>query len=725
MTSANLSLADRFSNHKKYISRTLWSSYIGFVIMAVYYVLGVMLILTRALNYGRMYNQAPEVLRREKYVAVTSILGFEQLGWIIVVALAIVFAFQGFNYLFDQKKIDFYLSQPTTRAERLTRNYINAITTFAAMYIITNGIALIIAAFFGAVNKVVLLTALIETARIIVLFFAVYSITVLAIMLTGSFPIALLVLAFFLAISVLFGGELIGYKNIFYDTYAARESVMIGSPIYDRYVLTFQMRSLRSQDWFNTSLESITKCFGYFKNKDIDTFIVGIIAFIFVIVFSKFRRAEHAGKTIVYRPFRWFLKIVLCIVIGLGAGVVLYVMYDFAWSTSVYVIMFIVMIISGLFSGCILEAILDGNIRSILKGMPQTILALAITSLIFVIFKGDLLGYDSFVPERTKIESCAILESGYDYQLYTNGENTYGNDSEENMKITDTDTFCEVVRIGMQTKKEEAKSSRTGKYKNLGNDTTVLFRMKNGKKIYRSITIPYDIDSALFSKLIDSKEYKEGCFSVFFDDKMRAYDMANRKTTSMQYMSVSGNRITTDLSYAELSDAYRKDIEKYFSYEMVGKSIPIGRIEYSNSSNDGYASCDFDVFECYENTIALLKKYGIFTEDKLDVQNNVASVSVTNYYPGVDSEKEDIDISNTSVEEKTVTYTDRDKIVQILENARCREFYNKWYNDTDYLNSQYSISVETKSAVDSYGSRTVFYSFEVGKVPDFVYSDTN
>ena len=162
MTSRSLSFSEKMGNHKKYITRNLWTSVIGLLLMAAYYILGVIMLISRCVNYAMLYNQSAEVLYHYKCNAVGRILGFEQFGFLITIFVAIAFAFQGFSYVFDQKQLDFYMSQPTTRAQRLWNGYFKAFTTYLAMYVLIEAIALIIAAAMGGVNKVVIVTALAE-----------------------------------------------------------------------------------------------------------------------------------------------------------------------------------------------------------------------------------------------------------------------------------------------------------------------------------------------------------------------------------------------------------------------------------------------------------------------------------------------------------------------------------------------------------------------------------
>lgn len=732
MTSANLSLSNRLSNHKKYITRTLWTSIIGYLLMALYYILGTVVMVSRSINYGRIYHQTSEVMHHEMINAVTKILGFEQLGWVLVMAMAIAFAFQGFSYVFEQKKLDFYMSQPTTRAQRIRKNYVNAITTFLFMYISINAIALIIAAIMGAMNSVILVTALIETIRMVVLFFTMYNITVLAILLCGSMPISMLVLAFFMIVSSIYAYLIQAFKSAFYATYAYMDSEhVLAAPLFAKATCTRVLVDLsRGTNWYNTSVKSVFEALSYVKEYEVDIFITGLVAFVFVIIFSKFRKAEHAGKAIVYRPFRWVLKIVICILAGLGCGSLFYSMNDYVWNNGpkFYAFMVAVMLIGTVLCGCIIEAILDGNIKSFIKGKAQTVMALAVVALIFVIFKGDLLGYDSYIPDKNKVESCALLGSDYSVQLYVDGDFSQGDDcAEDYMFITDIDSFNQLTKLGMATQKQFAEGNREGRYTDLGWPETALYRLKSGKMVYRQICIPYDMDEKILSSIVDSDEYKNGHFIYFHDEQFRDYDVQHGQTRVVQYTSAGETQVNSGIPYAEISDAYRKDVLEHYSFEMARDTRPIGEIQYDNNTYSGYASCSFSIFENYSNTIALLKEYGINTDIELDL-DHIESIEVTNFYPGhnmenmSDEEIEDMYLEN--IESKSFYYTDKVQIGLIMESVCCTDYANRWYRALNEENNQFSVVVNARSSTNPGSFYTVYYSFKAGKVPDFVYSDT-
>ena len=131
------------------------------------------------------------------------------------------------------------------------------------------------------------------------------------------------------------------------------------------------------------------------------------------------------------------------------------------------------------------------------------------------------------------------------------------------------------------------------------------------------------------------------------------------------------------------------------------------------------------VYDSYENTIALLKKYGIYSESNLDVEC-IQTVHVTNYYPGVDTDDYSMDeLNNMNLESVSADYTDKDQIKELLESADGSEFYGQWYDYSGRYDNQYGMEVILSTPRDRYGSTSVYYNFKLGKVPEFVKKDTN
>lgn len=728
MTSANLSFSDKVKNQKKYVTGTLWTSLVAFPFVFAYFVLGVIMMISRSINYYRLYNQTDAVLAMEKCRAVSRIMGLDSITFMLVMLIAVVFAFQGFSYLFSQSRIDFYLSQPTTRVQRIKKTYVSAFLTYLTMFGISELIALIIAACMGAINEQVLVSVLVEFVRNIVLYFAVYNVTVVAIMLCGTYVSAILVTGLFAFASIVIAVELDFFKSLFYATYSYSSKMNVYlSPVFDRFSSLFAFNSRFGGLSSNKMIENMSILQDRILSNlrfEIDTLLVAVIAFILVLLISSKRKAEMAGKSIAFRPFRWFVKVTICVIVGLGAAYLVYIMYENVWNKKLCMLMCFIMILGTILAGCIFEVIIDTNIRRFFKGIPQTIMAIAIVLLIFVIFKGDLLGYDSYIPNPEKVESCAIIDYYGEFNVWSNEDNDFVESEVNHMYITNVNDFIQIAKLGMDNSREAARNGEDRHSYAEGYDVTILYRMKNGKNIYRSVVLPFDVDPELMDKILSSEEYLKGRFDVFFDDELRFSDSTNSKNRIVRYNTINETLITTDLPYEELSDALREDILNGFSYSYMRDHRPIASIEYSNDGTY-YVDANIPVYENYEKTIALMKKYGIYSDPELDV-SEITSIEVTNYYPGYDLSVTDIDDVPSDLDSLSAKYTDPDQIKEICEKAYFRDFLSYW---TDYRNlcGQYTVIVSRNGETPSsnYGSYGQYMYFDYGNVPEFVVKDTN
>ncbi len=717
MTSVNLSLGDRFKNHKTYINRTLWTSYVALPMLAAYFIMGVIMTISRSVNYATIYDQSAEVLTREKIAGVSRILGLPQFGWMLVIGIAIMFALQGFYYVFNSSQIDFYLSQPTTRTQRIRKNYLNAMSTFLVMYVFSEVVALIIAAAMGAVNRYVILSALAETIRALNLFFAFYNITVLAVMLSGTLPIAILLTMGMSFVSMIIVAELDLFKGIFFATYSDIKPFNVHlSPLFDRVAAMNEMTSRNNFYQAVSSFDGFGKCLKLIVPREIDTLIVGIIAFVAVLIISHLRQSEWAGKSIPLRPFRWFVKVIACALVGIGSGYFVYLIYIGVWNKKLYPIMCAIMIVATIFAGCVMEVILEGNIRRFFKGMAQTIVAACLVLLTFIIYRGDLLGFDSYVPDPSKVASCAIIGGNRSFNSYTDTYYSYGTGSD--MVLNNVEDVCKIARTGMKLQKELRDSD--GRSSTGGYFMTVLYRMKNGRKIYRYIVVPYDSFDEEMERIVSSEEFKRGYFDIFSDDRVREADKATKSHT-LRYVSMNSSSDTRNFDYEKVSDAYRKDLLENYTFSYIKESVPIGSIEYENNGTEDYIFGSLDVYDSFTNTIALLQEYGIYQEGTLKA-SDIKEIRVTNYFVGYDlEENSDADINYDSTKTSSVSYTDEESIEKIIEVSISNSYHNPWFN-YDTTNEQFGIEVYLKGNSSSYCDQ--YYSFIRGKVPDFVKADT-
>ena len=81
-----------------------------------------------------------------------------------------------------------------------------------------------------------------------------------------------------------------------------------------------------------------------------------------------------------------------------------------------------------------------------------------------------------------------------------------------------------------------------------------IYRLKNGRKVYRSFTVPYDIDPEYMDAVIGSDQYKESFFGL---DKEGEY-VANAGDVTATYDNGHGNLATDEFNYDDFKAAYEE-----------------------------------------------------------------------------------------------------------------------------------------------------------------------
>ena len=133
--------------------------------------------------------------------------------------------------------------------------------------------------------------------------------SVLAIFLSGTLPIALIVLMIFLALPAAVILELEYYKGIFFSSYYSPDNIVIfASPIFDRFLPMDKVHAMESFDYYNFNMQGLTGAMEYTLFGFIDSLVTALVSFILVCVCSRYRKAEHAGNTICFKGYEYSVQ---------------------------------------------------------------------------------------------------------------------------------------------------------------------------------------------------------------------------------------------------------------------------------------------------------------------------------------------------------------------------------------------------------------------------------
>jgi ABC-2 type transport system permease protein len=170
-------------------------------------------------------------------------------------------------------------------------------------------------------------------------------------------------------------------------------------------------------------------------------------------------------------------------------------------------------------SHILVQSVFYYDIRKCLKGKLSMLACVAVTAGFVLIMRYDVFGYDTYLPKEKKIESVGIEVNNLDgYRgayIYTleGGKRV---SEVEDMKLTDisaiypylesliadNEAFCEYIND--DSKSTSATMGDVERYSSV----RVVYRLKNGKEVYRSY-MAKGMREDLFRPVFESGEFNE------------------------------------------------------------------------------------------------------------------------------------------------------------------------------------------------------------------------
>ncbi|WP_130836709.1 DUF6449 domain-containing protein [Lachnoclostridium sp. Marseille-P6806] len=741
-SSANLIRHGGSVTQREITRRRVWPAALSALFYLIYNVAGVVMVLTRTRTFAQMYSYSETQIREEMEGSVSRLLGLRQQGYLFVILLAVVLAIQGFSWLDSRQKIDFYESQPISRRTRFRALFVNSFLIFAVPYLVTLVIGIAIASAMGAMEGSILLEIAYVSLRLMILFLAVYAIAVLATILTGHVIVAVIAAAVLLFYELALCFVLRQYMSAFFATYYYNRSALLPklSPIFNylRIVNTsssFLRTPVMDAGFYYGSYSgalTMGELHRYLK-AGIPGDIVSVLIFLAVVGLAYLcyrRRGNEAAGTAV--PFAWVritAKLAVSVLGALMTGLMVLVVFEASRSREVMIILVASMLFAAAVICCVMQIIYEFNFRAVFHSAWMIAAAGMLTVAVFCVFRYDLVCYDSFLPDPDKVGSAAFMPQEYASAYFDeDGSPVYDTDRyfSDNMFLTDVTAVEAVARIA-QEYTVEMKAAAPGTESEGGYPAVILYRMKDGRKIYRSVTVPLTIDEGLMNAVVGSREFRTAYFSCYGDDAM----MEKTKAGTMVYSNGHGNVSAKDTDYPEFREAYQRDLE-HFDYTVARDTEIVGTLSLNRTpgavtdrSYGGYYTETFPIYESFSHSVAWLKKAGLWIETELNAED-VISIAVTNYHSEVYED------NPSYVGEPTVSkiYTDTGKIRQLLKVIKAPGSFSRYWKGEDQADYDYDVQVtidpeKNRNSNSAYINNNVYsYQFMANEVPSFVEKDT-
>ena len=606
---------------------------------------------------------------------------FLQVGsasFIIVWIYAIFFGIQGFAFLFDSKKVDFYLSQPIKRGRRFVTIYMSGIINY--LMIMGGGmvLGLIVAALRGGFYPALIPGAIAEYINLLIQFVAMYSITILATILCGTLFASFCSVAFFWLAEIVVRALIYALSVTYLATYpdisrfdGAVNGVMgfgITSPILN-YVHALNAGATLD----NFVIGEVGARILTFIPMFIINLIIGIVAAGLAYYAFEKRRAEYAGRSVAFPFMENVYKCVTAWIGGMGLGLLVIEIFENATEAPVSA-SGIFAICVGVFTVCVVaEGIFALNVRKIFRRAWQMPVVAVICVLFIVGFYYDWAGFDSFAPKADELSSITMTPSN-DYVTLDNYRVSMDGDSSGNTYYMTRDymfnnTSIDDVEAGLAVAIEGQKYARYYKYgeyrgyksdvqygearsdsSEYGEAMQVQYTLKSGKKVYREVILPKSIDSELMDRVLSQDSYAEGITGSATINTILSRRTGGVTLYMDRYLSDT-DEIGSLKNAREFAELYVKDVDEHYSYTMLQNERPVCTVSmYFDNGGDGDSSLYFPVFPSYQGTVDYIESLGYdlsdeaFYDELVAIGNKMADINISDpdpYYGVEDAEYDD------------------------------------------------------------------------------------
>jgi len=633
---------------------------------------------------------------------------------IVTVVGAVICAVNGFAFLHNRSKTDYWHSLPVRRETLFLVKYINGLLIYLFAYALNLILTLLLMGADGLMTPARLsdayMTMLIHSSAYLLF----YAAALAAVFLTGHTIVALIGIA------------------VFYF-YGACVCWLTASLMSEFFVTLYT--SYLWDDPFGPAWGS--PIMAYVRLVENPSLLFGVIAgglLISALALFLYRRrpSEAAGTAMAFGWTRPLFKLLLSVPIALAGG-----LFFLSVSSSDNIAWFFFGIVLFWFAASVIAEIIYAlDFRRGLDHKATSLAFLAVAICIGTIFRMDLFGYDTWMPDREKVSSIALnissLDSGisyyelvdregYDPIVYTSASNY----RLKNMKLTgeNLDLAYLLAEDGARIAGEHRLYSGSQLQAMYDNHPVLYFDVKysldNGKEVYRTykIYMTWDTVDSTYRDAIEtiyaSEEYKLGAYPMLSDN-----EEATRFNSIKLYNDFRPEQMASlnEKQQKDLLEAFRKDLMN-MSLKDTAAQLSYGRLVFWFGTNEyNFRNGEYPIYDSYTNTIALLEEYGL-ERAALPTADEILQIGVYGEGPYAYGYKEQATVEALN----ELTYTDKAQKEALL-SALCSTDGNASFYYLYSAEPMIRISLYIDNMYGETEYRGSYYLLP-DKIPEFVKKD--
>ena len=595
--------------------------------------------------------------------------------YIFLLTAAVLAGVSGYMYLERQDQADFFMSFAVRREKYFFAPYLSGWLIPVIPYVVSMLLAVFaVCGLRGALNGALIAAAFRAMGLNILGFTAIYSVIVLAMVLTGRMLIGVLLSVFFLFYGTCATLLTSLLKDCFFDTWYD-VSRGIGATVWSPVTAMY---------WFEASpLKGILI--------ELAWAVPALAAAVFI--YMK-RPAETAENAFTFPKTAPLLKTIISVPVGLAGGLLVWAIADngnrAAWFIAGSLIA--AFIING-----VIEFIIAPDIKNIARHWISGAVVLAGTLGIAMIFAYDLTGYDRWYPEKSEVRAMSVSE---EFTASAFGEfaglhyfGTYGSKSLEEVLLEQSlaENFDGIYEMAGSA--VAAQDGADGRFTTLA----FLYEMKNGRKVYRYYAVPDGAIRSAMQKMGSEPEFRRLSypFGLIDPDRFNAVTVEGWRAPGDYGQSVDLTReecrelfeaLKADSLKMNLLDAWEAEpllsIAPYFSYNDYEEYA----VMHEGSSLGDIVNCIY-VYENYDNTLAFLEKKGLLTGD------GGRTDRITSCWCWLETDEDSLKISG-STDRNTAYIADEESIEKLLGSVRRVKGPRNYGTGNMYMNITFELTTD-------------------------------
>lgn len=602
-----------------------------------------------------------------------------------VMSIGFLIASYQFSYLHSRKKVDFFHSFPVRKEKIYMLHAGSAYLDFAVPFtaVIAVSIMLGLARGLATWEAIEIYTAIWLFYQ--VAFLVSYSVTAVAMLLTGREFVGVIGAFVLLFLPVTISALVEWYQSEFFLTYSGvyrtKDWLLYLSPGCTPWqVRSMFLTSVGKGDFFSVKLMLLVLAAIAFAA---GFFLVGY-------VLMKKRPSEAAGSSMAFSIPARVILVVLSIIGALYTGLFVYSIagyYNALWLFA-----------GGLFGGFVLyifiQFIYTIDFRKVLQHKWQLVLVEVTVCLVMALFCFDWIGYDSYIPVKGDLYSVAIsIPDDYHYQSYYIDE-TYVDGQEyrlEHMNLLVTD---ELYQMLAETAEYNGAVTKDHPWEEGVRTIQVRYKLKNGRIRDRSYYMNIESYRDVFISLYDQAEFKDNLLPMYGLFTQDSHYKIHLKYENEE-MLLFGNDQKKAYEFIEVLKA---DFEQRKGSTFV-EEVPIASIKVNCEKLK--QTYELLVYPSSTRVISYLEESGYPLESRMTAEN-ILKIEIQDdrifdkkdFAEGEEVILEGVFVENlvtpetewNDTDSKTTVYTEKEKIEQILPALIDYSYESLWVKTCNNIN---------------------------------------